>query len=185
MAPTERHYAFWQYDRMAQRDPQTSRPHNETGQEHWGLLKEGGWRWWGLAVGGAIGTCQSSCSPQRMCWTSLSPSVSEGWQLQTETCTAQLAHISQAEWIYHKTETDNTAQPCSSDGEGTLIKSVCAHSVCVCVCVDKRASLSSPWQITTCIRLKEDLRQRLWFAQILLPPPHHHHLLTDSPLRTL
>ncbi len=78
-APTERHYACWQCDRMAQRDPQTSRPHNETGQEHRGLSRKGG-----LAVGGAIGTCQSSCSPQRMCWPPLSPSVSEGWQLQAE-----------------------------------------------------------------------------------------------------
>lgn len=56
-APIERHYACWQCDRLAQRDPQTSRPHNETGQEHWGLLRKrglvgggGGRSHWNLSV---------------------------------------------------------------------------------------------------------------------------------------
>lgn len=39
--PIERHYAYWQCDRLAQRDPQTSRSHNEMGQEHWGLWRKG------------------------------------------------------------------------------------------------------------------------------------------------
>lgn len=144
-APIERHYACWQYDRLAQRDPQTSRPHNETGQEHWGS--------WGrdeLVVGGAIGICQSTCCPQRMSWTLLSLSVCEGWQLQTE----DNVHSSAATYLsarmnYHKAEkkAENTAKPCSTVEEQTLIKPVCTWSVCWW-------SVSSSWQITTCIRFK-------------------------------
>ncbi len=119
---------------------------------------EASWGRGGLAVGGAIGTCQSSCSPQRTCWTPLSPSVSEVWQLQTEADmhSSTGSYLAGRMNLSQSRETDNTVQPRSSDGKGTLIKSVCAYSVCV----DKRASLSSPWQITTCVRLKEDLRQR-------------------------
>lgn len=121
-APIERHYACWQCDRLAQRDPQTSRPHNETGQQHWGLLrrKERG------AVGGAIGICQSSCSPQRMSWTPLSPSVCEAWQLHTEDDVRSSAALHLTGGLnYHKTETNNTDRPRSTDEEQTLIKLVC------------------------------------------------------------
>lgn len=111
----------------------------------------GSWGRDGLVVGGAIGICQSTCCPQRMSWTLLSLSVCEGWQLQTE----DNVHSSAATYLsarmnYHKAKkkkTENTAKPCSTVEEQTLIKPVCTCSVCWW-------SVSSSWQITTCIRFK-------------------------------
>lgn len=83
-------------------------------------------------LGGAIGMWQSCVYPTEDI---LDPSVTKCiWRMPAAdrlTYTDQLAHICQAEWIYHKTETDNTAQPWTSDGKGTLIKSVCVCGVYV------------------------------------------------------
>lgn len=156
--PIERHYAYWQCDRLAQRDPQTSRSHNETGQEHWGLWRKARD---GLVMGGATGICQSSCSPQRMSWTLLSPSLCEGWQLQTQdnVCSSAAACLA-GRMNYHTAETGNTAQPCSTDEKQTLIKPVCTYSVCWW-------SVSSSWQITSQIRYKEVLTHGFCFARVL------------------
>lgn len=101
LSPTGRHYASWQSDRVAQRDQQTSRPHNETGQELWGSSRnrlEGreAQQWeelsWDVRV-------------PMTSWTPLSPSTSEGWQLQTEAdmhSVPQVALIWQDEWNDHK-----------------------------------------------------------------------------------
>lgn len=109
---------------------------------------------WGGGGGGAIGICQSSWSLQRMSWTPLSPSVCEGWQLHTEVDMHSSTALYLAGGInYHKADTDNTDKPCSTDEGQTLMKSVCTCSV-------RWWSLRSSWQVTTCIRFKEDLRQR-------------------------
>lgn len=114
----------------------------------------------GLVVGGATGICQSSCSPQRTSWTLLSPSVCERWQLQTEdnVCGSAATYLT-GRVNCPKAETDNTAQPCSTDEKQTLIKPLCTYTGCWW-------SVSSSWQITTQIRHKEDLTHGFCFAHI-------------------
>lgn len=85
----------------------------------------------GLVMGGATGICQSSCSPLRMSWTLLSPSVCEGWQPQIEDnmCSSAAAYL-RGRMNYHQTDTDNSTKPCSTDEKQTLIKPVCTYAEC-------------------------------------------------------
>lgn len=130
----------------------------------------------GLVMGGATGICQSSCSPQRMSWTLLSPSVCERWQLQTEdnVCSSAATYLA-GRVNCPKAETDNTAQPCSTDEKQTLIKPVCTYTGCWW-------SVSSSWQITTQIRYKEDLTHGFCFAHIF---PTCYELCIAAILPTL